>query len=83
VTLLEWVWPCLSRCGHVGVGVTLLEEVCYCGGFALRFVYTQTMLSGTDNPFLLSVHQELWAPPAQSLPGCSHDSCHDENILNL
>ena len=23
VALLEWVWPCWSGCGHVGVGVAL------------------------------------------------------------
>jgi len=81
VALVEWVWPCWSRCGHVVVGVSLLEEVCHCGGFALRFVYTQNMLSGTGNPFLLPVHQELWAARAPTLPGCSHDSCHDDNGL--
>ena len=25
VALLEWVWPCWSRCGLVEVGVALLE----------------------------------------------------------
>jgi hypothetical protein len=30
VALLEWVWPCWSRCGLVGVGVTLLERVWPC-----------------------------------------------------
>jgi hypothetical protein len=25
VALLEWVWPCWSGCGLVGVGVALLE----------------------------------------------------------
>jgi hypothetical protein len=29
VALLEWVWPCWSGCGLVGVGVALLEEVCH------------------------------------------------------
>ena len=25
-------WPTISRCGLVGVGVILLEEVCHCAG---------------------------------------------------
>jgi hypothetical protein len=26
------LWWCIRRCGLVGVGVALLEEVCHCGG---------------------------------------------------
>jgi len=28
MALLEWVWPCWSGCGLVGVGMALLEWVC-------------------------------------------------------
>jgi hypothetical protein len=31
--LLEWMWPCWSRCGLVGVSVALLEEMCHCVGW--------------------------------------------------
>jgi hypothetical protein len=31
VALLGQVWLCWSRCGLVGVGVVLLEEVPHCG----------------------------------------------------
>jgi hypothetical protein len=32
----EYAWPIgsstIRRCGHVGIGVALMEEVCHCGG---------------------------------------------------
>ena len=31
VALLEKLWPCWKRCGLVGEGVALLEEVCHYG----------------------------------------------------
>ena len=83
------VFECLAhsgtvrRCGLIGVGVAMLEEVCHCGGWALRSVIlkvcSQSLLLLPADPDV-----ELSAPsPAQQLHGSHHASHHDNNRLNL
>jgi len=78
VALLEWMWPCWSRCGLVGVGVALLEWVwpywSRCG--LLEEVQTwsrcitegvgfKTLVLAAWKPVFSSLEQnELSAPPA-------------------
>ena len=74
----------IRRCGLVGVGVALLEEVCHCGGG-----FEISCAQGTPrvtHSLLLPLDQavELLAPsPASCLPARHHTSYHDENGLNL
>jgi hypothetical protein len=71
----------IRRCGLVEVGVTLLEEVCYCGvGFETLFLATlQTVC-----PWLpFSEDADPLSPPAPCLPAHCHASCDDDNGLNL
>jgi hypothetical protein len=82
-------WPTgsgtIRRCGFVGVGVALLEEVCHCGmGFEVS--YAQAILSVVYSLLLLPSDQDvdLSAPsPAPCLPTCCHASHPDNNGLNL
>jgi len=68
------------RYGLVGVGVTLLEEVCGGMGF-------ETLLLAAWKPVFsclpLEQDVELLAPPAPCLPGCCHASSHDDYGQNL
>jgi len=70
------------RCGLVGVGVALLEEVCHCGDGLLR--PSPSCLRTVHSWLPLDEDIELSAPsPAPCLPGCCHASCYDDNELNL
>jgi hypothetical protein len=62
----------MRRCGLVGVGVTLLQEVWHCGGWAMR----------SSSCLPLEQDVELSAPPAPYLPGRSGASHLDGNGLN-
>ena len=89
----KYTWPMGSGtigCGVTGEGVTLLEEVCHCGGGALRI---HMLKSGQCVPdslpsclwktvFWHSVAQLSAPPPATCLPSCCLASHHD-NELNL
>ena len=60
----------IRRCGFVGIGVALLEEVCHCEGGLWGLIYAQTT-SRVTIQFLLPEDQdvELWIPsPAPCLP---------------
>jgi hypothetical protein len=69
------------RCGFVGVGVALLEEVCHCGGGLDTLLLA--MWESVCSWFPLDEDVELSAPPMPCLPGCYHASCLDDNGLNL
>ena len=71
----------IKRCGLVGVGVALLEEVCHCGGglWDLSLSCLETVCSWLP----LGEDVELSAPSAPCLPGCCHAFHHDDNGLNL
>jgi len=56
VALLEWVWPCWSGCGLVGVGVALLKEDVTVGA-SFEVMYAQAIASETDRQSPLSC---LW-----------------------
>ena len=69
----------IRRCGLVGVGVPLLEEICHCGGRLQGLIFVQAMLS---------VKQSLLVPaglsalsPAPCLPAYHMFSCSDDNEL--
>ena len=68
----------IKRCGLVGIGVALLEEVYHCG-WALRF----QMPKPGPVSLLLSVDLELSASLAPCLPAYSYASYHDTNGRNL
>ena len=77
-------WPIGSgttrRCGSVGVGVALLEEVCHCGGGPWGLLCSSYTQCGS--PLLLPSHQdiELSAPsPVPCLPVLCHVSHHDNS----
>ena len=68
-----------------GRGMTLLEEVCHCGGGLWGLICSSCAQCGTIS-FLLPVDQnvELSAPsPAPCLPVQCHVSCHDDNGPDL
>ena len=55
-------WPIgsgtIRRCGLVGVGVSLLEEVYHCEG-RLEVVYAQAIPSGVHSPHLWPTDQDV------------------------
>lgn len=75
----------MRRCGLVGVGMVLLEEVCHCGGGPLDLIYAQVTPSDSDY-FLLPSNQDV-VYLATTPPPCRHACClashHDNNGLNL
>lgn len=85
----KYTWPMGSGtigCGVTGEGVTLLEEVCHCGGRYLRsHIYAQVWPMLPSPVLLLPVGQdvEFLAPPALSLFAYCCASHHDDNGLNL
>jgi hypothetical protein len=71
----------VRRCGFVGVGVALLEEVCRCGG-------------GLGDPMFrpcpMKKRVSFWLPPHQdeelsatAVAPCLPGHCRDDNALNL
>jgi hypothetical protein len=78
-TFREW-------CGHVGVGVVLLEEVCHYGGRGdFEVFYAQAMPSAAHSLLLLPLDQnvEFSAPLAPCLSTLCHVFCHVSNRTNL
>ena len=73
----------IRRCGLVGLGVVLLEEVCHCGGRLCSLIYAKVCLMTVS--YLLPSDQdvELSAPRAPYLSACYYASCHEDNELNL
>jgi hypothetical protein len=66
--LLEWVWPCWIRCVTEGVGF----KTFILASWKPVFCYQPS-----------DEHVELLAPPVPCVPGCCHDSCLEDNGLNL
>ena len=76
----------IRRCGFVGVGVALLEEMCHWGVGFWGLIYAQATPSVYTGSSLLPVHQEVEpsAPsPVPCLPGHCHASHHGDNELNF
>ena len=78
VALLEWVWPCWSGCGLVGVGVALLEwaQPCWSGCITVGVGFKPLPLASwkPSSPSSLPSGEdvELSAPPTPCLPGRCH-----------
>jgi hypothetical protein len=86
----EYAWPkgsgIIRRCGLVGIGVALIEEVCHCAGRLWGLLGFRLLLSGGKIPSSwqpLGQDVELLAPPNPCLPAHCHASCPDDNGLNL
>lgn len=63
-----------------------MEEVCYCGGGALRSPMLNFAQCDTHCLLLFPADQDvgLSVPSlAPYLPGCCHVSHHDDSVLNL
>ena len=81
-------WPIgsgtIRRCGLVGVGVTLLQEVCHCGGGLWGLTYTQAMPSVVHSLLLPAVQDVELSDPSSALclPSHCHVFHHDDNELN-
>jgi hypothetical protein len=78
-----YAWPIESdtsrRCGFIGVGVALLEEVCHLeAGFES---YVLKLRPVTQSSF--SCLRSSCRAPLPCLPVCRHASHHDGNGLNL
>ena len=80
----EWYYLTgISRCGLVGGGVALLEEVCLWGG---PWVFKCSIQAHCLSLSLLTVDLdiELWVPtPVPCLPAWHHALHHNDNGLNL
>jgi hypothetical protein len=83
VALLEWVWPCWSGCGLVGVGVALLEEECH-WQWAPRFQKPKPSSVSLSLPvacqFRYRAHHCFFST---GLSVNRHASLSDDNGLNL
>jgi hypothetical protein len=76
----------IRKCGLVGIGVALLEEVCHCVGRFWGLLVLKLHPEQKAVPSWLPLDQfiELSAPfPAPCLPSWCPASCHDNNGLNL
>jgi len=71
----------IRRCGLVGVGVALLEEVCHCE-VSFEVSYAQALPS-VEHSLLLPLDEEPSAPPTPSLPAHHCASHSGNNTLNL
>jgi hypothetical protein len=72
----------IRRCGLVGVGVALLEEVCHYVGMGFEIFYVQATPRVARSLLLLPVDHavELSAPsPAPCLPG----HCHAPTMMTM
>jgi len=73
LALLEWVWPCWSGCGLVGVGVALLKEVHHCGDsfeVSPRGSHKWVFPYGVRcQPFVFQIHPWNWAEEQREAKG--------------
>lgn len=64
------VWPCFRKSGTVGAGceISFAQDTAQLSQLSLYCL----QYAGLSN-----------IPPAQCLPACYYDSCHDDNELNI